>query len=156
MATIKEIKELIDKLDSIEQSKLLEYLSSNINQNIEFSQEVKCCPHCKSERFIKHGYSKQGKRFKCKSCHRTFSPTTGTVIHNIKKKDKFIEYSKVVKEEGLHTIEYMKKRVGVSTQSAIDWRHKLLLSIPKKKKSLNKKSKWTICGFYIAKKDEKD
>ena len=155
MTTIEKIKKLIDKLSFDEQSELLEDLSSRVKVSTFVPSEIKCCPHCKSKGFIKHGYSKQGQRFKCKSCQRTFSPTTGTAIHCIKKKGKFMEYSKVIKEEGLHTIDHMKKRIGISNQSAFDWRHRLLLSSPKKKKNLSKRSKWTIYGFCTAKKVER-
>lgn len=155
MTTIEQIKELVKKLSADERSELLQDLSWNITEDTLAPLEVKYCPHCKSLDFIKHGYSKHGKRFKCKSCHRTFCPTTGTAIHNIKKKDKFIEYSRITKEEGLQTIAHMKKRIGICNQASFDWRHRLLLSTPKKKKSLNKRYKWTIYGFCIAKKEEK-
>lgn len=155
MTTIEQIKELVKKLSADERSELLQDLSWNITEDTLAPLEVKYCPHCKSLDFIKHGYSKHGKRFKCKSCHRTFCPTTGTAIHNIKEKDKFIEYSRITKEEGLQTIAHMKKRISICNQASFDWRHRLLLSTPKKKEKFEQEVQMDDLWFLYSQKGRK-
>ena len=134
MKIINQIKELYEELSLEEQKSLLQELKlMQKGATVEYNKEVSCCPHCQSQKIIKHGYYKDTQRYKCKSCNRTFIPTTGTLIHNIKKRDKFSEYVKIIEEEGMRTIEYMSKKLKISIPTSFDWRHKILLSIPKKK-----------------------
>jgi hypothetical protein len=66
-----------------------------------------------------------------------------------------MEYSKVVQEEGLHTIAHMKKRIGISNQSAFDWRHRLLLSTPKKKEKFEQEVQMDDLWFLYSQKGRK-
>ena len=66
-----------------------------------------------------------------------------------------MEYSKVIKEEGLHTIDHMKKRIGISNQSAFDWRHRLLLSSPKKKEKFEQEVQMDDLWFLYSQKGRK-
>lgn len=61
-------KYLMDKLGK----KLIE--SDNCDN---YSEDVKCCPRCRSHKIIGRG-SKPKQRYKCKDCKRTFSKTAGT------------------------------------------------------------------------------
>jgi transposase-like protein len=134
MKIIDQIKKLYEKLEAEEQKKLLqEFKLKQKGTTVEYNKEPNCCPHCQSKKIIKHSYYKDNQRFKCKSCNRTFIPTTGTLVHNIKKRDQFSEYSKIIKDEGLRTIDYMAKKLNISIPTSFEWRHKILLSIPKKK-----------------------
>ncbi len=132
------IKVLFNNLSVSERLSLLEELKIKDNNTlINFEQNASVCPHCSSSSIIKHSKYKSTQRFKCKTCSRTFLPTTGTFIHNIKKKGKFIEYSKIISEEGLLTISIMSKRLCISIPTAFQWRHKLLLSIPNSNMKFN-------------------
>ncbi len=131
MDKIERIIELFEQSTISEQLKILyELKRRQKGYDKIFQGEKIACPHCGSEEIIKHSKYKETQRFKCKRCKRTFIPTTGTYIHNIKKKWKFIEYCQIVQEEGLHTIKYMSEKVGISKVTAFDWRHKILMSIP--------------------------
>ena len=156
MEKIDQIKQLYEELDADEQKILLqEFELMQKATAVEYNKEVDSCPHCQSKKIIKHSKYKDTQRYKCKSCNRTFIPTTGTLIHNIKKRKEFSEYIKIIEEEGLRTIEYMSKKLGISIPTSFEWRHKILLSIPKKKISLKKKYRQTIYGFYTVRKGEK-
>ncbi len=134
MKIIDQIKELYKSLDQKQKQDLLSELSlENKEQENNITNQVEGCPHCQSKGITKYGKTKGMQRYLCKSCSRTFIPTTGTALHHIKKKTKLAEYGKIVKEEGLHTIDYMSKRLGISIPTAFEWRHKILLSTPKKK-----------------------
>jgi len=93
----------------------------------------KQCPHCGGEHFRIFANYKGMKRYKCYSCGRTFLPTTGTTIHYINERNKFIIYLNIIKTEGLLSLHEMCSRLGICIQTAFDWRHKLILSLVKKK-----------------------
>ncbi len=92
--------------------------------------KVRHCPWCGSEEFVKHGKYKYTYRYKCKSCRRTFLPSTGTSLHYIHKKDLFISYAKFIQREGMASLKKMCKRFEIAPLTAFDWRHKILMSIP--------------------------
>ncbi len=97
-------------------------------QNLEkLSADLKVdyCIYCKSYNIIKHGKYKHLHRYKCKNCKRTFIPTTGTTIHYLNKRVKFLEYFSVVSKLGKLTIKELREKLGICTQTAFDWRHKL-------------------------------
>ncbi|MCK5678033.1 MAG: IS1595 family transposase [Flavobacteriaceae bacterium] len=95
----------------------------------KLSEQVKLCPHCGSENFIKWGTYSEMNRFMCKECHHTFIPTTGTAIHWSKKPDELINFSTVMFSEGLSTLKHQSKRVGVSQTTAFHWRHRILIAL---------------------------
>ena len=92
--------------------------------------EVRACPYCNCKDFYVHGKYKQTLRYRCRSCRRTFLPSTGTSIHYLHKKDTFLDYAEAVKNEGLHTVKAMSERFGLAKLTAFDWRHKILASVP--------------------------
>lgn len=152
-----QIKALFLQLTIEEQNKLLEELpkSQSYYHEIEVPRVIKCCVHCQSEKIIKHSMYKSTQRYKCNSCKRTFLPITGTLTYQIKKPNQFALYASIVEKEGLLTIAKMAERVGISIPTSFEWRHKILLSLPKKKINSQKKHKWTTYGFCTAKKVEK-
>ena len=92
--------------------------------------EVRACPYCNCKEFYVHGKYKQTFRYRCRSCRRTFLPSTGTSIHYLHKKDTFLDYAEAVKNEGLHTVKSMSQRFSIAKLTAFDWRHKILASVP--------------------------
>lgn len=91
------------------------------------------CPHCKSKSIIKHSFYKEIQRYKCKECRHTFSATTGSVLAHLKKKDGFLEYVNLVSSDGLLTLAKVCEKLNISQQTSLDWRHKYLQSLGKKK-----------------------
>ena len=88
MEKLEQIKELFKQLTMSEQQKvMLELKKIQKGYNVTLKREDMLCPHCGSGAIIKHSKYKDTQRFKCKECNRTFLPTTGTYIHNIKKKE---------------------------------------------------------------------
>ena len=57
--------------------------------------EPKACPHCRSEKYRKNGYTKNGvKRYKCTSCGQTFTSVTKTIFEGHKISiSEWVEYS---------------------------------------------------------------
>ncbi len=128
-------QEIISKLSIAEKEELLQLLKkevkllpnlAEIKSNINKEQKV-ICPHCKSSDIYGHGIYKERKRYKCKSCYKTFNDFTGTAISGIKKTEKFQEYLEMIVESV--TIRKAVERLGVNIKTIFDWRHKLLSSL---------------------------
>ena len=134
MSTIIQIKKQIDALNFEELYQLEEYLLENIDKQkqdiIEVALDKICeCIHCKCSKIIKWGNSKEVQRFMCKKCNRTFTHKTGSILHQLKKVDGFVKYSMLMFSEGINDLGTLAKRIGVSGKTALDWRHKILISL---------------------------
>jgi len=82
------------------------------------------CPHCQSSDIYGHGVYKSRKRYKCKSCTKTFNDLTGTAMDGIKKVEEFQDYLVLMIES--MSIRKASKTLGVNVKTIFDWRHKLL------------------------------
>lgn len=101
--------------------------SKIIFKDIDFRKIVpKICPHCHSMQIKFYCHYKELKRNKCLICRRTFLPTTGTAIHYISKRTKFVDYLDIVKNEGILPVKVMCNRLNISIQTSLDWRHKIM------------------------------
>lgn len=132
---IEEIKKLFFSLNKEDQTKLLselEVLDYSKGQMFDFKTPLHC-PNCKSERIIKHSFYKGIQRHKCKECNRTFSARTGTILAHLKKEATFSEYVELVEKYGLLTLKKVSKALKISNQTSLDWRHKYLMALEKKK-----------------------
>ncbi len=114
----------------------MKHFNKNIIDLYRKVLQVKTCPWCGSEHFIKHAKYHYTYRYKCKSCNRTFLPSTGTCIHYIHKKVQFYDYANVLKNEGLLSLSTMCKKFDIAPLTSFDWRHKLIMSIPRNDKFL--------------------
>lgn len=121
------IKQLFEKLDSKEQKKVIKELTKKqpVVINPMKSISVTKCPYCDSSLFSKNGHRGTMQRYKCKKCLKIFTGKTGTFIHGIKERKKFDSYLKIMSEQYL-PIKEMSKKIGISIQTAFDWRHKIL------------------------------
>ena len=97
----------------------LNQLIADINRDRPVS-----CPHCQSLDVYGHGIYKSRKRYKCKSCAKTFNDLTGTAMDGIKKVDEFQDYLVLMVES--MSIRKASKKLGVNVKTIFDWRHKLL------------------------------
>ena len=62
-----------------------EPLGSTGEASVINSHSVAVCPFCGSDQFVRNGFSDNGiQQYRCKDCHRKFSPTTGTIYDNHK------------------------------------------------------------------------
>lgn len=131
------LPELIDGLNKEERAELFSLLKVEF-QNVPKLLELKAdlnneqavfCPHCKSKEIYGHGAYNGRKRYKCKSCAKTFNDFTGTAVSCIKKTEKFHEYLEMIVES--YSLRKAAGKLGVNVKTVFDWRHKLLSSLPK-------------------------
>ena len=94
MDPVTEIKHLYENLTSKQKNQLISELK--LVPSIQVKINVSKCPYCSSKGFIKHGRYKDTMRYKCKSCNKTFLPSTGTSLHYINKRDCFMEFAKII------------------------------------------------------------
>ncbi len=90
---------------------------------------IKECPHCGSSHFVKFGKYVNVSRYRCKVCRRTFIPTSGSSIHYINKKEKFLRLFDMFNSGEVLTIKNISKKFGISILTAFDWRHKIFLAL---------------------------
>jgi len=128
MMTAKErIIELFESLSDNERSMLLQELNRkgfSVTVIVE-DAPVLICPQCESKLWVRNGKRGGLQKYKCKSCCTVFTSRTGTPFHKIQKPDKFEAY-KVLMLEGYIPLKTMAAKVGISIQTAFDWRHKIL------------------------------
>ncbi len=123
----REIIRLFKSLSESEREKVLDELKiSSIAETVEIEcAEIVCCPHCSSKLFVKNGKRKGAQKYKCKACCKVFTSRTGTSLHRLQKPEKF-ELYKSMMMESYYPIKQIAKKVGISIQTAFDWRHKIL------------------------------
>ena len=125
-----------NELTKLEQTQLIDRLSNLVDETSPIIDKVRneiikdtptSCPHCKTKKIIKWG-SFQGdrQRFQCKECKKTFTHLTGTSVSYIKKKDLWYKHLELIFSGKYYTITEICNLLGVSRQTAFDWRHKAL------------------------------
>jgi len=126
--TVKDqIIKLFGKLTEPERDLLLQELNrKQISETVLIEDaSILSCPHCGSKLFVRNGKRDEMQKYKCKSCCKVFTVKTGTPFHKIQKMDKFEAYKALMMESYL-PIKKIAEKVGISIQTAFDWRHKLL------------------------------
>jgi len=129
--TIKEqIISLFGELSDTEKESLLQELNyKEVSETLLVEEApVLNCPHCDSKLFVKNGKRGDLQKYKCKSCCKIFTSRTGTYLHKIQKADKFEVY-KTLMLAGYLSVKQIAEKVGISIQTAFDWRHKILSAI---------------------------
>ncbi len=91
------------------------------------------CPHCKHNQFQRWGRSHGMQRYRCKSCQKTFNAATGTPLAHLRKKEKWLEYSKAM-VDGL-SVRKAARKCGIDTTTSFRWRHRFLRGLRDKKDS---------------------
>lgn len=83
------------------------------------------CPHCGVKGNSKKNGTYRGRqRYLCKSCKQTYNDLTNTPIHRTKYPEKWASYLRAM-EQGL-SLRKCAKLVGISLQTAFEWRLKIL------------------------------
>jgi len=150
MKPIAKFNHLYENLPSKQKNQLLSEI--NLIPTIQIKNIVSKCPYCDGKNFIKHARYKGTFRFKCKTCNKTFLPTTGSSMHYINKRVEFIQYAEIMRTEGVLSIAKMAKRLNISVVTAFDWRHKILLSIPKQTNQFNNELQCDNLWFFYSEK----
>nr|WP_312518784.1 IS1595 family transposase [Massilia sp.] len=90
----------------------------------EIRSAGRCCSHCSSEHWHRHGRANDLQRFRCRACGRTFNDLTGTPLARLRLKGKWLDYLSVLLDS--LTVRAAARRVGVHRNTAFRWRHRFL------------------------------
>lgn len=105
-------------------------LTSILSRRHEFDNKTGVCPHCSHPKYVRFGKDKGALRYKCKSCQRSFTEYTGTWMAGIHKKEKIVDYLKLMIQE--KSLDKIVLELGINKKTAFDWRHKILASLSNK------------------------
>ena len=86
--------------------------------------EKRQCPHCNTPGAVSHGMGRGLRRYRCKARRKTFNATTGTSLHGLHKKDRWLAYGECL-SDGM-TIRDSAKRCKLGVSTSFRWRHRFL------------------------------
>jgi len=93
----------------------------SVQQSLE---DVKSCPHCKSQNLHKWGMRANLQRYRCKECHKTFNALTGTPLARLRYKEMWIDYTQDLMD-GV-SLRKSADHCGVNKNTTLRWRHRML------------------------------
>ncbi len=116
---------------------------------------IRECPHCGSTHFVKFGKYVNVSRYRCKICCRTFIPTSGSSIHYINKKEKFLRLFDMFNSGEVLTVKNISKKFGISILTAFDWRHKIFIALQLVRQDYESVTIANKVSFYFSEKGRK-
>lgn len=139
MKTSEEIRLIFKSLSGTDQELLLDDLLKdyenrgqvlqNAQEELSLKKGKKPCPHCNSVKVYKRGKQNNVQMYQCRECKKWYSETSGTPLWDIKLKDKWQGYLRLM-QQGM-SIKKIAKELGICIQTSFDWRHKILSSLSK-------------------------
>jgi len=132
----KELKERILSLPAVERERLLKDVedrlrdtdtASHASRRRILDNKMGNCPHCSHKGYVRFGTDKGARRYKCKSCQRSFTEYTGTWMAGLQRRDKVGAYLDLMMEE--KSLDRISAALGINKKTAFDWRHKILASL---------------------------
>ncbi|WP_279144567.1 IS1595 family transposase [Helicobacter pullorum] len=131
------VKQLFSSLSNYDKKLFLKSIKSKaqINEQLNFSRELKECPHCKSVHFKKNGTTHGKQRYLCNDCKKTFAITNDTILFSTKK-DLSIwkKYIHCMIEK--YSIRKTAEICSINPTTAFNWRHKILDSLQEMQNSV--------------------
>lgn len=114
------VKHYVDPTSSVGGGLINEMRETRFKEGFE-------CPHCSSEHVVRFGKVKGRQRYHCKSCRKTFSDTTNTVLYRTRKGDEWITFVDCMFKG--YSLQKSADIVGVTWVTLFYWRHKLLSAL---------------------------
>lgn len=84
------------------------------------------CPHCGCEESVGRGQADGLRRFRCKTCGKSFNALTGTPLARLRLKERWLDFGQSLSEG--ETVTASAERCGVAVSTAFRWRHRFLRS----------------------------
>jgi transposase-like protein len=83
------------------------------------------CPHCESERAIRHGHGNGLQRYRCKDCRRTFNALTGTPLNRLHKRGLWLRQAEALADG--RSLRRVAEDLSIHVGTAHRWRHRFLM-----------------------------
>lgn len=85
------------------------------------------CPHCQAPGAVANGKNRGLQRYRCRSCHRTFSAASGTPLCGLHHKERWLEMASALADGD--TLKTTAERCGIHVSTAHRWRHRFLAAV---------------------------
>jgi transposase-like protein len=82
------------------------------------------CPHCRAAHPYRHGRAHGLRRYRCRSCLRTFNSLSGTPLTRLRHKASWLDYLERMLDS--RSIRRSSAEVGVASTTGFRWRHRFL------------------------------
>ena len=82
------------------------------------------CVHCGAERAGRWGHDHGLRRFRCRTCKRSFNALTGTPLARLRKKAAWLAFAEALSDGT--TVAAAAERCGVAPSTSFRWRHRFL------------------------------
>ena len=140
----------MDLLDPVQKQQVQIFLSEITETAVSLETmearlaEHRQCPHCNTPGAVSRGTPRGLRRYRCKSCKKTFNAATDTILQGIKRKGKWLMFRESL-ADGL-SIRATARRCSISIRTAFRW-HRRLLDL--KKQSFLKSENTEKIGEYV-------
>ncbi|MGE5506984.1 MAG: transposase [Chitinophagales bacterium] len=91
------------------------------------------CPHCRLARVQKWGRFDGRQRYRCTSCAKTFTETTGTPLAGLKRPDRWAQLERCLLAS--LSVRSSAEALGVHPSTAFRWRHRFLADLRTREKT---------------------
>ena len=85
------------------------------------------CPHCGSAGAVSRGKARGLRRYRCKTCGKTFGALTGTALSGLHHKERWLAFGASLGAG--ETIREAAERCGIAPSTAFRWRHRFLEAV---------------------------
>ena len=85
------------------------------------------CPRCQGLDVVRYGRRGAVQRYKCKACRCYFTDLTGSVLHRIRRRDRWLDFC-LCMVEGL-SVRETAKSIGICKNTAFAWRHRVIAAL---------------------------
>jgi len=85
------------------------------------------CPRCRGLDVVRYGKRGAVQRYKCKSCPCHFTDLTGSVLHRIRRRDRWLDFC-LCMVEGL-SVRETARALGICKNTALAWRHRIIAAL---------------------------
>jgi transposase-like protein len=89
-----------------------------------FSAWCTSCPHCGGTQLYRHGQALGLPRSRCRACHKTFNPLSGTPLAHLRLRHKWLSYHQCLFDS--LAIRKSATTVDISRNTSFRWRHRFL------------------------------
>ncbi len=119
----------LENLTNLQKQRLADALNENAeNSSVRLIEthfdEIKNCPHCENQSFLRWGCSHELQRYRCKNCKKTFNALTRSSLSRLRYKKRWITYSRCLRD-GL-SVKKAAEICGIDITTAFRWRHRFM------------------------------
>ncbi len=136
-AELEIVKQIFSTFNDNDKKSFLKSVKSKekIEQNSTLLKELKECPHCKSNHFVKNSKKDGRQRFVCMDYHKIFAVTNNTILSKPQKDlEIWKKYIHCMIEK--YSLRKTAEICGIALSTSFYWRHKILDTLQEMQESI--------------------